>query len=165
MLNNFQDAILQNKLRRHFNVTDVGKEIILITEELGELCDAYLNNDEEEIIDAFGDIMVYGLGLSAMFEWDASKIIPQESTYNSVPYEIAYILPYVGRSAGMLAKIYKRSNKTPVDALNSREEFQKHVGDLLGYCRDGLRLMGQNESHVLESIVTNNNTRTHRGHL
>ena len=47
-----QEKIYDNKVRRGFNVTDVGGEIILITEEFGELCDADIRNDYEGIVDA-----------------------------------------------------------------------------------------------------------------
>ncbi|HJZ50474.1 MAG TPA: hypothetical protein VKE41_25055 [Roseiflexaceae bacterium] len=36
-LQQLQYAIYQNKVDRGFNVTDVGKEIVLMAEELGEL--------------------------------------------------------------------------------------------------------------------------------
>lgn len=36
-----QKEIYKNKVKRGFNVTDVGEEIILMTEELGELAKAY----------------------------------------------------------------------------------------------------------------------------
>ena len=47
-----QQRIYENKVRRNFNITDVGKEVILICEEFGELCDAYLINNKPEIVDA-----------------------------------------------------------------------------------------------------------------
>ena len=36
-LHPLQQEIYQNKVNRGFNVTDVGKEIVLMAEELGEL--------------------------------------------------------------------------------------------------------------------------------
>lgn len=35
-LRELQQEIYNNKVRRHWNVTDVGKEIVLMVEELGE---------------------------------------------------------------------------------------------------------------------------------
>lgn len=70
-----QKEIFENKIRRGFNTTDVGKEIILMTEELGELAKAYKNSDKkpareisnkEEIVDAIVDLMIYCLGLCEM---------------------------------------------------------------------------------------------------
>ena len=50
-----QKEIFENKIQKGFNTKDVGKEIILLTEELGELAAAYRDKDEEEIKDAAGD--------------------------------------------------------------------------------------------------------------
>jgi hypothetical protein len=66
-----QQKIYDNKIKKNFNVNNVGKEVILMSEEFGELCDAYLTNNTLEIIDAIGDLMIYSLGLSAMFKLDA----------------------------------------------------------------------------------------------
>lgn len=79
-----QKQIFQNKVDKGFNVADVGKEIVLMTEELGELAKAYKNSDKkeagqisnkEEIIDAIGDLMVYCLGLCEMLRVDAHEEI------------------------------------------------------------------------------------------
>lgn len=48
-LTKLQKEIYQNKVNRGFNVTDVGKEIILMTEELGELARAYKNSNKNSI--------------------------------------------------------------------------------------------------------------------
>jgi NTP pyrophosphatase (non-canonical NTP hydrolase) len=79
-----QKAIYANKVRRNFNVTDVGKEIVLMVEELGELARAYKNSDKrpareisqrEEMVDAVGDLMVYCLGLCEMLGADSEAIL------------------------------------------------------------------------------------------
>ena len=46
-LDEIQKEIFQNKINRGFNVTDVGKEIILMTEELGELARAYRDSNKK----------------------------------------------------------------------------------------------------------------------
>ena len=83
-LSKLQKEIYQNKLNKGFNTTDIGKEIILMTEELGELARAYKNSDKKnagkisnkkEIIDSIGDLMVYCLGLCEMIGVDSSKIL------------------------------------------------------------------------------------------
>ena len=83
-ISNLQKQIYQNKIDKGFNVTDIGKEIILMTEELGELAKAYKNSDKksaseinnkEEIIDAIGDLMVYCLGLCEMIGADSGEIL------------------------------------------------------------------------------------------
>lgn len=79
-----QKEIYQNKVERGFNVTDVGKEIILMTEELGELAKAYKNSDKkpaeeisnkDEMIDAIGDLMIYCLGLCEMLGINSAEVL------------------------------------------------------------------------------------------
>ena len=70
-----QKEIYQNKLNRGFNVTDIGKEIVLLTEELGELARAFRDKKKEKMIDAVGDIMIYCLGLCEMLGVSSEKII------------------------------------------------------------------------------------------
>ena len=83
-LSEIQKKIYQNKINRGFNVTDIGKEIILMTEELGELAKAYKNsnkksakeiNNKEEILDAIGDLMIYCLSLFEMIGVNGEAII------------------------------------------------------------------------------------------
>jgi NTP pyrophosphatase (non-canonical NTP hydrolase) len=83
-LQKLQNQILENKVNRGFNTTDLGKEIILMTEELGELARAYKNSNKkfvkeidnrDKIIDAIGDLMVYCLGLCEMLGVDSEKVV------------------------------------------------------------------------------------------
>lgn len=83
-LQKLQKAIYLNKKNRGFNTTDIGKEIILMAEELGELARAYKNsnkkparkiNNKDEIIDAVGDLMIYCLGICEMLGVDSEKIL------------------------------------------------------------------------------------------
>jgi NTP pyrophosphatase (non-canonical NTP hydrolase) len=83
-LDQMQKDIFENKKRRGFNTTDVGKEIVLMVEELGELARAYKNSDKkparemsnrDEIIDAVGDMMVYCLGLCGMLGVSAEDVL------------------------------------------------------------------------------------------
>ena len=83
-LNKLQKEIFNNKLSRGFNTLDVGKEIILMTEELGELAKAYKNSDKkpakeinnkDEITDAIGDLMVYCLGLCEMLGVNSEEVL------------------------------------------------------------------------------------------
>jgi NTP pyrophosphatase (non-canonical NTP hydrolase) len=79
-----QREVYRNKVARNFNVTDVGKEIVLMVEELGELAHAYKNSDKQpaptishkdEMVDAIGDLMVYCLGLCEMLQVDAGEVL------------------------------------------------------------------------------------------
>jgi NTP pyrophosphatase (non-canonical NTP hydrolase) len=79
-----QREVYRNKVARGFNVSDVGKEIVLMVEELGELAHAYKNSDKQpapnishkdEMVDAVGDLMVYCLGLCEMLKVDAGEVL------------------------------------------------------------------------------------------
>jgi len=81
-----QKEIFKNKVNKGFNTLDVGKEIILMIEELGELAKAYKNSNKksareisnkEEITDAIGDLMVYCLGLCEMLGVSSEEITRQ----------------------------------------------------------------------------------------
>jgi len=83
-LHELQKDIFQNKVDKGFNITDVGKEIVLMTEELGELAKAYKKSDhkdaeeisnKDEIVDAVGDLMVYCLGLCEMLGVGSEEVI------------------------------------------------------------------------------------------
>lgn len=83
-LSKLQKEIYQNKVNRKFNVTDIGKEIVLMIEELGELARAYKNsnkksaretNQKEEMIDAIGDLMIYCLGLCEMLGVNSEEVL------------------------------------------------------------------------------------------
>lgn len=196
-----QTRIYENKVRRGFNVTDIGKELILMLEELGELNAGYLclkkSNDHgthlkayQEMVDAIGDLQVYNLGLVAMFSWKADTLINKEvelptQEYSShivrndsssfrprreiietpLPISLENYFPFVARELGLLAKIYKKSNKEPVGMIDHREEFKTTLGNLLGYCSKMFQIVNANEFSVLEEIVRNNETRTHEGKI
>ena len=83
-LSKLQKEIYQNKLNKGFNVADVGREIILMTEELGELARAYKNSDKkpareisnkDEMVDAIGDLMIYCLSLCEMLGVDSNEVL------------------------------------------------------------------------------------------
>ena len=85
-LQSLQREIYQNKVRRGFNVTDVGKEIVLMVEELGELARAYKNSNKlpaaeidcrAEMVDAVGDLLVYCLGLCEMLDVNAAEVLAE----------------------------------------------------------------------------------------
>ena len=90
-LRKVQQAIYRNKVQRGFNVSDVGKEIVLMVEELGELARAYKKSDKrpapgishkEEMADAIGDLMIYCLGLCEMLEVDSETLLQQIAARN-----------------------------------------------------------------------------------
>lgn len=161
----FQQKIYENKINREFNTTDVQKEIILMTEEFGELCDAYIVNNKVEITDAVGDLMIYCIGLSAMFGWNSDKIYNPNIKLPKNPSSIKTYIPFIGRELGMIAKTYKKSNKQKVKLINKLDEFKLHTGNLMGYCSHIFKFININEDSILEKIVTNNKIRTHQGKI
>lgn len=74
-LKELQKVVFDNKVARDFNITDVGKEIILLREELDELVAAYGQNDHEEMVDAVGDIAIYCIGLFQILGVDAETVL------------------------------------------------------------------------------------------
>ncbi|MBW2996980.1 hypothetical protein KY349_01425 [Candidatus Woesearchaeota archaeon] len=160
-----QKRVYENKVRRGFNVTDVGKEVVLMSEEFGEFCDAYLEDDKEEIVDAFGDLMIYCLGLSAMFDWNAGEIMNREPSFKKHPQSAGDYLPYIGREVGRIAKAYKKSNKEPVQSIDRRDDFKTHIGNLMGYCMYAFEGIAVLPLATLEHIIQNNEVRTHEGQI
>lgn len=154
-----QERVYANKRAKGFNITDVGKEVMLLTEELGELCAARIATDHDATVDAIGDIAIYCLGLCAMFEWNADKVVERDlpSSWNAaqeIPCE------YLAMEIGLLAKTYRRSNRAQASEFDRQAEFRTRIGLLLGYCRDAFTRLGEDESAVLESIVRHNEERT-----
>ena len=87
-----QRAIYQNKVDRNFNVSDVGKEIVLMVEELGELANAYKRSDKRpvpdisekaDMVDAVGDLMVYCLGLCEMLQVNSEEVLQDICNHNT----------------------------------------------------------------------------------
>ena len=88
-----QRVVYENKVNRGFNVTDVGKEIVLMVEELGELAHAYKNSDKrpapeinlkDEMVDAVGDLMVYCLGLCEMLGVSSEVVLQTIVEHNKI---------------------------------------------------------------------------------
>ena len=190
-----QQRIYDNKVRRGFNVTDVGKELILMTEEFGELNDGYIclrkskAGSHEKMVDAVGDLQVYNLGLASMFGWKADEVAHPKfkSVDDALKYlkepiyddgydhfisgicgtypEIRNYFPFVARGLGRLANAYKKSNKELVEKIDQREEFNWILHKLMRYCSDMFKNLKVEEFSVLEHIVKNNETRTHEGQI
>ncbi len=148
----------KNKLDKQFNTVYVDREIVLMTEELGELGDAIVQNHTAAIIDALGDLTVYCLGLCGMFGWNADEVYSStiiERTNNP--------LPYLVRDLGMMAKTYKKSNRKPVNEIDKREEFMKYTGNLMRYCERAYHLLDQEKEfiQVVGEIIENNKKRVY----
>jgi NTP pyrophosphatase (non-canonical NTP hydrolase) len=66
-----QKRILKNKADQGFNIKDVGKDFLGLTEELGEAIKAYRKNDKDELAEEISDIIIYCFGLFEILKKDA----------------------------------------------------------------------------------------------
>ena len=58
-----QKRIWDNKVKKGFNTTDIEREFLYLTEELGEAVKAYRKGDKDELAEEIVDIIIYSLGL------------------------------------------------------------------------------------------------------
>ncbi|HIH32018.1 TPA: hypothetical protein HA235_04895 [Candidatus Woesearchaeota archaeon] len=156
-----QKQIYNNKIERKFNVTDIGKELNLMSEELSELSEAMDNNNLEGIIDAVGDLFIYVLGLCEMFKVNSDEKI----MYAPIEENQDIYLRRLVKETGLIAKTLKKSNKNPVEYIDRRDEFVIHIGKLMGYCIKNLEFINQDPKDVIYSIINNNKARTHEGKI
>ncbi|MBR9689756.1 MAG: hypothetical protein GOV01_02595 [Candidatus Altiarchaeota archaeon] len=90
-LSDLQEEIMRNKKARGFNTTDVGLELIFMTEELGELAKAYVKsnrkfaseiNNREDILNGVADVLIYGIAICAMMGEDVGKVLENKIEFN-----------------------------------------------------------------------------------
>ena len=62
-LKEIQKEILQNKINKGFNITDINKEFCLLYGEVSEAYDAYRKN-KDDLGEELADIAIYLLGIS-----------------------------------------------------------------------------------------------------
>jgi len=62
-LKEIQKEILQNKINKGFNTTDINKEFCLLYGEVSEAYDAYRKN-KDDLGEELADIAIYLLGIS-----------------------------------------------------------------------------------------------------
>ncbi|MFH1456105.1 MAG: hypothetical protein ABIF40_04090 [archaeon] len=164
VLYELQQKVYQNKISRGFNVQDVGKEIILLTEEVGELNEAYIKNDEMEILDAIADISVYCLGMCEMFNFN-SNLILNFKVEKPKHVNVQSLLPFVTMEIGNLAKLYKLSNKKNVTEIDKQNLFKECIGNVLGYCYWLFNYLDKNMITEIGNVIINNTSREHSGHF
>ena len=63
--------------RLNKQVGDPKSYVCNITEELGELLDGYKKNDENEIVDAIADIMIFSMTELVKKEYDIEKVLDE----------------------------------------------------------------------------------------
>jgi NTP pyrophosphatase (non-canonical NTP hydrolase) len=82
--------MIQNKItewaidRNIISPENAPKQLLKLSEEVGELCSAYLKNKDAEIIDAIGDIQVVLIILSKQLGVDYDKCL--EIAYEQIKH-------------------------------------------------------------------------------
>ncbi len=80
-LKKIQKDILQNKLNKGFNTTDVNKEFCFLYGEVAEAYDAY-RKDKDDLGEELADIAIYLLGLSEILGKDLEEEILNKMEIN-----------------------------------------------------------------------------------
>ena len=73
-LKEMQKEILQNKINKGFNTTDINKEFCLLYGEVGEAYDAY-RKGKDDLGEELADIAIYLLGISEILGKDLEEEI------------------------------------------------------------------------------------------
>jgi len=74
-LKQIQKRIWENKLKKGFNTTDISKDLLYLTEELGEAVKAFRKGKKDELAEETVDLIIYSLGLLEMLGKDGYKEI------------------------------------------------------------------------------------------
>ena len=77
-----QKRIFANKIKKGFNTTDLGKEILLLTEELGEVVKAYRKDNKDELAEEIIDVIIYCLSMLEMIDRDGYEEIMKKIEKN-----------------------------------------------------------------------------------
>ncbi len=70
-----QKRIFDNKIKKGFNTTDLSKEFLYLTEELGEAVRAYRRDSKDELAEEIIDLVIYCLGIIEMLGKDGYEEI------------------------------------------------------------------------------------------
>jgi NTP pyrophosphatase (non-canonical NTP hydrolase) len=81
-LREIQKRIWDNKLKKGFNTTDISKEFLYLTEELGEAIRAYRKDDKDELAEEIADLIIYSLGLFEILGRDGYEEIMKKIEKN-----------------------------------------------------------------------------------
>lgn len=81
-LRQIQKRIWENKVKKGFNTTDISKEFLYLTEELGEAVRAYRKNNNDELAEEIIDLVIYSLGLLEMLGKDGYEEIMKKIEKN-----------------------------------------------------------------------------------
>ncbi len=81
-LREIQKRIWDNKVKKGFNTTDISKEFLYLTEELGEAVRAYRKDNKDELAEEIVDLIIYSLGLLEMSGKDGYEEIMKKIEKN-----------------------------------------------------------------------------------
>ncbi len=65
-----QKRVWKNKVKKGFNTTDISKELLYLTEELGEAVRAYRKDSKDALAEEIVDLIIYSLGALEMLGKD-----------------------------------------------------------------------------------------------
>ena len=66
---------------------------------------------------------------------------------------------------GELASAYKKSNKKLANEIDNKDEILDAIGDLSVYCLGLFEMLGIDGEKIIQDIVNNNKTRSHKSQI
>lgn len=81
-LGSVQKRIIQNKIKKGFNTTDIEKEFRSLQSELDEALDAYRNKSIEDVAEELADVAIFTLGIAQLLGIDMEKAIESKMVKN-----------------------------------------------------------------------------------
>ena len=81
-LKTVQERIIQNKIKKGFNTTDIEKEFRSLQIELDEALDAFFNKSVEDVAEELADISIFTLGIAQLLGIDMEKAIESKLEKN-----------------------------------------------------------------------------------
>jgi NTP pyrophosphatase (non-canonical NTP hydrolase) len=81
-LRQIQKKIWDNKVKKGFNTTDIGKDLLYLAEELGEAVKSFRKESKDELAEEVADLIIYSLGLMEMLGKDGYEEIMKKCEKN-----------------------------------------------------------------------------------
>jgi len=80
-LKELSEIVYENKLAKHFNVTDIPMEICYLHGEVSEIWDAYIRK-KGNVGEEMADVMIYLLGLAKILDIDLEREVLEKIEKN-----------------------------------------------------------------------------------
>ena len=117
-LKEMQKEILQNKINKGFNITDINKEFCLLYGEVSEAYDAYRKN-KDDLGEELADIAIYLLGISEILGKDL-----EEEIINKIENKDNELIDdFVSIITSFCGRIYGRKRKTKTQEIIDQLEL------------------------------------------